>query len=152
MPTLEPDQYITPLPSEAERWQEYQTVFAGRLLSFHPVEEVLCEWLLLGRADQELYAWAYCATTVTIGDTGHYSGSSVPVVIKLGPDGSVLSVDIPGSGSAYSRDIRKMFPADVQEMVFSHQDFIRRLTEHLDWRRSEAPDEPPLVVLDVLED
>ncbi|MBN1267784.1 MAG: hypothetical protein JXA25_20000 [Anaerolineales bacterium] len=148
MPTLEPALYITPLPGEAARWQEYQTALAGKLMSFHPLEEVLCEWQLLGRSGSELYAWAVCTSTVPVGDSAYYSGISVPVLTILGEDGSVLSMDIPGSGSDYGRDIREMFPPDVQELVFNHQVYVGHLLPHLEWRRDLFPEEPPLIVFE----
>jgi len=37
-------------------------------------------------------------------------------------------------GTQYARDIRKLFPLDVQERIFNHLIDYRRLDQHLYWR------------------
>ncbi|HET9908893.1 MAG TPA: hypothetical protein VFQ23_19740, partial [Anaerolineales bacterium] len=107
---------------------------------------------ILGRSDQEVYVWAVCTSIISSGTspisgTEIFSSPSIPAVIHLGEDGSVQSVEIPGAGSDYARDISQMFPSDVQK-EFNRYHFGRagEMLEHAAWRRTH-PDEPPLIVL-----
>ena len=144
---------ITPDAIQVERWREYEDALARTILSFLPREEVICEWEILGRSDQEVYVWALCTSIISLGTspisgTETFSSSSIPAVIHLREDGSVQSVEIPGAGSDYARDISRMFPLDVQEK-FENYHFGRagrEIGEHLVWRRTH-PEEPPLIVL-----
>ena len=144
----------TPDPIQVERWKEYQTALAKSFFSYLDPEEVICEWEFLGRSDQEVYLWAVCMGINPIGTTAEgrdiFSSSSTPAVIHLGEDGAVQSVEIPGAGSDYARDVRRMFPSDVQEKFDQyHSGRAGELSEHLEQRR-EHPAEPPLVILSVI--
>ena len=137
---------ITPDADQLARWQEYERALAKCHLSFLPPEEVLCEWEILEQSKQKVYVWAVCSGTFPVGNTGYRPVSSIPSVIHLGLDGAVQSAEIPGSGTAYARDIRNMFPAIAQERIFSRLIDFRRLSEHLETRLNNP--EPPLIVLD----
>jgi hypothetical protein len=93
--------------------------------------------------------YAYCAGTYSADP----SQGSIPAVIHIGMDGSVQSAEIPGAGSAYGAGIRRMFPADVQEKIFSRSIYVQelweRMQDRLRWRRGH-PEEPPLIVLNSL--
>jgi hypothetical protein len=52
---------ITPDAIQVKRWKEYENALAKSILSFLPPKEVLCEWEILGRSEQEVYVWATCA-------------------------------------------------------------------------------------------
>jgi len=106
--------------------------------------EVLCEWELLGQSDQEIYVWALCQSPPYTAELPP-SIASIPAVIHFGEDGSVQSVEIPGSGTAYARDIGKMFPPDVQEIIFRHSIDTEKMEAHINSRR-ENPN-PPSIVL-----
>ncbi|HKY56106.1 MAG TPA: hypothetical protein VJM08_17450, partial [Anaerolineales bacterium] len=144
---------ITPDAIQVERWKEYEDALAQSLLSFLPPEEVICEWEILGRSEQEVYVWALCTSIISSGTSPIsgaeiFSSSSTPAVIHLREDGSVQSVEKPGSGSKRISNILKMFPPDVQEK-FENYHFGRagaEIGERLVWRRKH-PDEPPLIVL-----
>lgn len=138
--------FITPDADQLARWQEYERALAKSHLSFLPPEEVLCEWEILEQSEQKVYVWAVCSGTFPVGNTGYRPKSSIPSVIHLGLDGAVQSAEIPGSGTAYARDIRNMFPAIAQERIFSRLIDFRRLSEHLETRLNNP--EPPLIVLD----
>ena len=129
---------ITPDAIQVERWKEYENALAKSLLSFLPPEEVLCEWEILGRSEQEVYVWAVC--------NGGDSSGSVPVVIHLASNGDIQSVERIKNWSA---DIPRLFPAEVQEK-FERYHFGRagEMLEHAAWRRTH-PGEPPLIVLSV---
>ena len=135
-PTRPGEALITPDAIHLERWKEYQTALAKNIHADLPPEEVLCEWDILGRSGNDVYVWAVCK--------GKLSSASLPMVIHLESDGSVLCVEIPAN---WSRDIPRLFPTDVIEK-FAHYQAGRaeELIEHIDWRRSH-PEEPPLIVL-----
>jgi hypothetical protein len=151
LPTQPTIAVFTPDPIQVERWKEYQTALAKSFLSYLHPEEVLCEWEILGRSDQEVYLWAVCMSIIPIGITAEgrdiFSSSSTPAVIHVGEDGAVQSVEIPGAGSDYARDIHRMFPSDVQEKFDQyHSGGAAEMSEHIEWRRTH-PEEPPLIVL-----
>jgi hypothetical protein len=149
MPTQPIIPIITPNTIQVERWQEYEDALAKTFFSHLHPEDVVCEWEILGQADQEVYVYALCS--------GIYSSDpsqgSIPAVIHIGMDGSVMSAEIPGGGTAYAFDIRRMFPTDVQEKIFSQsmysQEFWNPLEDRLRWRRGH-PEESPFVILNSL--
>ena len=145
-PTIAPA--ITADSIQVERWQEYEDALAKALfpLSF-VADQFLCEWEILGRSSQEVYVWTVCMTIASDASTGRPSlHSTMPVLIHIQADGSIQSVEIPGGGTNYSADIRRMFPADAAEKYFDGLIHFQELTDHLNWRR-EHPEEPPLIVL-----
>jgi hypothetical protein len=138
---------ITPDAVQVANWQDYEDAIAeATFSSYLTSEQVVCEWIILGQTDQEVYVWANCASIYSAGP----SQTSIPTVIYIGMDGSVQDAKIPGAGTHYASDIRQMFPSDVQEMIFSRSIFSRelwnRLGDRLRWRRGH-PDEPPWIVL-----
>ncbi len=134
---------ITPDAIQVERWKEYQTALALSLLSKFPPEFILCEWIILGQSGQEVYVVAVC------GSSG--ARSSRPAVIYLNPDGSIQNVESVGYGSTRSLNIQRLFPPDIQEMIYSESTHMisEQLREHLDWRLSNH-EEPPLIVLSAI--
>jgi hypothetical protein len=122
---------------------DYQTALAKTILSYLPPEEVLCEWEILGRSGNDVYAWAVCS--------GKDGGGSMPTVIHLESDGSVLNVETATSAtsnnSTWSENIVKLFPPDVREKFAHYQSGrAREMQEHIEWRRTH-PEEPPLIIL-----
>jgi len=144
LPTQPTIPVITPDPIQLERWKEYED--ALRRIILKDVESVLCEWEILGRSDQEIYVWAVCMSIFSVESTGLPYHSTMPTVIHIDADGAVQSVEIPGGGTHYASDIRRMFPPDAQERYFERLIHFQELTDHLNWRR-EHPEEPPLIVL-----
>ncbi|MFZ5908649.1 MAG: hypothetical protein ACOYYU_01380 [Chloroflexota bacterium] len=146
LPTQPVFPVITPDAAQVERWKEYEDALAKTFFSYLPPAEVVCEWVILGRANLEVYVYAYCA--------GIYSSdpsqASIPAVIHIGIDGSVQSVKIPGAGSDYGPDIRRMFPKDVQDKIFGQSTFLQELTDRLRWRRGH-PDETPWIIFSSLQ-
>ena len=137
---------LTPDPVQVERWKEYEDALAIAFFSsYYPPEDVVCDWIILGRAEQEVYMWAYCANTYS----GGPSQTSIPAVIYLEENGSVKSAEIPGDGTAYARDIRRMFPPELHQRIFNHLNSFEGMDERMRWRRGH-PDEPPLIVLNSL--
>jgi len=137
---------ITPNLAQVEQWQEYQSALAKELIPFVPPEEVLCEWDLMGHANQEVYVWAVCQGPLP-GAVKDFTSISTPAVIHLGEGNFVQSVEFPNARAYSNGDILRMFPPDVRKK-FKYYDFgmAERMSEHIEWRR-EHPDEPPLIVL-----
>jgi hypothetical protein len=131
---------ITPDAIQVTRWKEYQTALAKSLLPSISPDILLCEWVILGRSNQEVYLAAVC------GSGG--SRATAPVVIYLSIDGSIQNVEAVGYGSSRDFNIQRLFPPDAQEMIYSESVsmIMERLKEHLDWRLSYR-EEPPLIVL-----
>lgn len=145
MPTQPPPPILTPDAIQVERWKEYEDALAMKLLPPNSLRgEVLCEWELLGQSDQEIYVWAFCQSPPYVAEL-RPSIASMPAVIHFGNGGTVQNVEIPGSGTAYARDIREMFPPDVQEIIFRHSEDTAAMEAHINSRR-ENPN-PPSIVL-----
>ena len=135
---------VTSEPTQLERWKEYENALAMMLLPLSHPEEVLCEWELLGRSNQDLYVWAVCAEVdpaVKISPF-FFRTASIPAVLHLGTDGAIQNVEVPEYGSGYLDDVRRIFPLYVQKMVPD----MNKMEEHLDLRRTH-PDMPPFIIL-----
>ncbi len=134
---------VTPDTIQVERWKEYQTALAMSLLSEFPPEFILCEWVILGQSNQEVYVVAVC------GSSG--ARSSRPAVIYLKTDGSIQNVESVAYGSTRRLNIQRLFPPDIQEIIYSGSTHMisEQLREHLDWRLSNR-EEPPLIVLSAI--
>jgi hypothetical protein len=147
MPTEPIIPIITPDPVQVEKWNEYEDALALAFFkSYYQPEEVVCEWVILGQTDREVYVWAHCASIYSAGP----SQGSIPTVIRIGANGSVQNAEIPGSGTAYGPSIRRLFPPDLQEIIFDHSVlFSQEQMDRLRWRRGH-PDEPPWIVFSTL--
>lgn len=72
-----------------------------------------------------LYIWAYCAEyTMENGKLQTISGSSGPVKVSYPNELSFyrsdkFSHEVPGDGAAYTADIKRIFPENVQRAIFS---------------------------------
>lgn len=155
LPTLPIIPLITPDSIEIQRWQEYEDALAATFFKTSILTaEVVCDWEILGRGNQEVYVYADCAG---IYSAAPYRGS-IPAVIHIRADGSVINAEIPGGGSSYGTDIRRMFPPEAQERIFVQpNDYIGsdaywraiERSDRLRWRRGH-PDDPPWIVLKAL--
>ena len=147
MPTQPPIPIFTPDAIQVERWKEYEDSLAAALFpsSFIP-GQFLCEWEVLGRSDQEVYVWTVCMSIFSIEGVGVPYEGDTPAVIRIETNGIVQSVEIPGGGTSYASDIRRIFPLYVQERYFGGVIHFQELIDHLRWRR-EHPEELPLIVL-----
>lgn len=131
-------------PGQLERWREYETVLAEKLLPEYPRDKVICEWELTEKSEQALTVWAICISKVTSPDLGsyYYPGASVPAIIHLNADGTIQSVEIPAYGPDYRPNFNKLFPNGAWKDLPDAE----AMEKHLHWRRSN-PAEPPLIVL-----
>jgi hypothetical protein len=129
---------ITPDATQVERWEEYQFALALELVQGHGI--AFCEWEILGQSGNEVYVWAVCAAP-------NYEAYR-PVVISLGPDGSIQQTDSPIMySSSTETEIKKLFPPDIQEKIAAiDYDKAFIYTSHINWRRSH-PEVPPLIIL-----
>jgi hypothetical protein len=131
---------ITPAPTatiKIERWMEYENALAKVIL---PISSGICEWEILGQKNQEVYVWAICQVTNNSLD----SAASLPAVILLGSDGGIEKVQIPGDGTHYAIDIRKMFPKELQDKIFNQSVDTGKMWSHIKLRQKNP--EPPLIV------
>lgn len=135
---------ITPDADQLARWQEYEKALAEKFISHHIPEDVLCEWVLLGQSEEEVYVWANCKSIPNV--DGRYSSLSAPAVIYLGTDGSVQNVRI---AFFYPDDVHSLFPPDIQKVILTNGSDLRsfkiQMSEHI-ISRVKKP-EPPLIVL-----
>ena len=121
------------------RWSEYETALVAEWLPLAP--HGLCEWDLLGQAPGEAYVWAYCVAMGTEVETA----VSAPAAVRIGADGRVTGVEVPGDGTNYAPDIRRLFPADVQALIFAHTGDTGAWAASLAARRVHAG--PPLIAV-----
>lgn len=143
LPT-EGNAFILPDSTQLERWKEYETALAKKLMPQYPLDTVLCEWELTEKNVQKMNVWAMCMTTVTSANVGNYyfPVASVPAVINLNSDGTIQSINIPEYGNRYLSDLHGLFPNGA----WKDYPNVSAMEEHLHWRRVH-PNEPPLVVL-----
>lgn len=136
--------FIPSDPVQLERWKEYETALAEKLLPQYPRDTVLCEWELKKKFEQKITVWAVCMTTVTSANISSYyfPVASLPAVINLDANGAVQSVEIPEYGERYISDFKRLFPNHVWIYVPN----VSAMEKHLHWRRINRT-EPPLVVL-----
>jgi hypothetical protein len=130
---------VTPAPTatiQIERWMEYEQSLAKKIL---PTSKGICEWEILGQNNQEVYVWAICQVS--------YKGAaaSLPAVIHIGSDGNIEEVQIPGDGTHFAIDVGKMFPQELQELIFQGPSSIDEMWSHIELRQVNP--EPPLIVL-----
>ena len=70
-----------------------------------------CGVRLLGESDGSSFVWAECS--------GPSGGVSAPMRI----DGA--EVQVPGDGSLYEDDVRRLFPAGLADLILDHPDRVR---------------------------
>ena len=88
------------------------------------------EELGIDERSQDVYVWARCKEY--LGGGAFYGGRSLPVVLVKAPDGTVVTHREPRDGSAYSADVRSLFPSDVRakfkdQASKTQQDRLERL-------------------------
>jgi hypothetical protein len=85
--------------------------------------EIHSAYELLGNdfSKKELYIWAL-SVEISPGETQSTSGVSAPLLLKIEQkDNRLHIVDhrFPSDGTLYNRDIKRMFPEEVQEKIWS---------------------------------
>lgn len=132
---------ITPDADQLIRWQEYEKALAIKFIPSPEPEDILCEWVILGQSEQDVYVWAFCQVSGQIP-----TGTSAPAVIYLETGGAVQNVEHPRDGSFYLIDVSRLFPPDVQKIIFAHLVDVGKLEAHIYVRLAHP--EPPLIVLE----
>ena len=90
----------------------------------------LCEWDVWGETVRTLYLWAVCEST---GGTA----MSAPAVVHLDADGHVTGASLPGDGTRYGHDVRKLFPPHLQRRIYAHEyDAVAAMERIAERRRS----------------
>ena len=130
----------TPDPIQLERWKEYEIALAQSLLPELPQEFVLCEWVILGGNGQDLYIMAVC------GNSSVYA--TAPAVIHLDENKSIQNVEIVQYDSMRDVNIQRLFPAEVQKIIYSEATKLIRkeLAAHLNQRLSYLERLPSIVL------
>ena len=130
----------TPDPIQLERWKEYEIALAQSLLPELPQECVLCEWVILGGNGQDLYIMAVC------GNSSVYA--TAPAVIHLDENKSIQNVEIVQYDSMRDVNIQRLFPAEVQKIIYSEATKLIRkeLAAHLNQRLSYLERLPSIVL------
>lgn len=144
-PTPQSSSPVSSTPTSAaklERWMEYENALAA---VFFPLPYMpgkgLCEWIILGHSEHEVYVWAICQ----VADSAEGAAMSAPAVIYLAENDSIEKVNVPGDGSKYGVDIREMFPQDLQEEILSQSiNSLDEMWAHIQLRHKKP--EPPLIV------
>ena len=136
--------FIPSDPAQLEKWGEYESILAEKLMPQYPRNQVLCEWELMEKSEQKLKVWAICLTTVPSPEIGnyYYAAASVPAVVNRDADGGVQSVEIPEYGENYIADFWKLVP----KTIWNQFPDVSAMEKHLHWRRTHLA-EPPLVVV-----
>jgi len=111
-PSPTPTDSPTPTATNTPRWMMYE---AALLKATVRKEDGVCEWVILGKTNTEVYVYTLCQLRGPIG-----TAMSVPAVIYLGENGDIQEVTIPRDGVFYPQDIRALFPTDIQRKIFSH--------------------------------
>ncbi len=70
-----------------------------------------CEVRFLGKSDGSSFVWAECA--------GPLGAVSAPMRV----DGD--DVQVPGDGSLYTEDVRRMFPDDLADAILAREERLR---------------------------
>jgi len=135
---------ITPEPAELERWREYEEALGYAISAIYgrvPCEDILCEWVILGRDAGKVYVSAVCSGIYPYG----LITSGRCAVVYLGADGEVQkALTTEGISAPPAIGRRKLFPSGIYERCIHTPD--DRMKTHLESRRANP--EPPLIVLD----
>jgi len=132
---------------DQSRWEDVQAALAVEMLPFQAVEDVLCEWEVLGGAEQEVYVWAVCFGLPAADRPEEYAPrASTPAILSIAGDGSIMG-EIPAYGASYAEEVQRLFPSDIQALIFDRMANISDLAAHAVQRRSVPG--PPLIVLTV---
>ncbi len=144
-PSLEVSTIIPPIAmamtfTPEPRWIIYERALAKAII---PYAETICEWGILGTQEQEVYVLAICR------DKKYLGSAAVPAVIYLNDRREILQVVTPGNGDQYPKNIQKLFPPHIQEMILTGKGLKfdqEAAKNHLDMRLLD-PTLPPLIAI-----
>lgn len=122
---------LTPDAVQVEGWLAYETALATQF-SYLPPAQVICEWEVLGRRENEIYVWAVCGAIMD----NRVGLEGLAVIYAGGPVPTALRSDDPA-----------MYPRSVLERYFGGLIHFQELVDHLRARQGHVLAEPPLIIL-----
>jgi hypothetical protein len=128
---------IFPTITNIPRWRLFEKALSKEIVD---TDDGLCEWVILGMKNNEIYVYALCKIRGPIGTAG-----SVPAVIYLKENGEIENVIKPRDGYDYGKDIKALFPPDIQTRISNRETKGLISIEHLVQRLQQGG--PPLIVL-----
>ncbi len=136
-PTITSEPSIAPTITSLPRWWIYETALSQAILQ---KPDGLCEWLILGKSNNEVYVLTECKARGPIGTAGY-----APAVIYLAGNGEIDKVAIPRDSPYYNSDIRSLFPSDLWDKIFGFSLDGDQAEKHIDERMTSNG--PPLIAL-----
>jgi len=106
---------LPPTPTAALLLAQQEIETALLQASFPQSQAGSCQWDVLGQGEGEIYVWATCTQTSPM-----RSAVSAPAVIYVDDAGGIRNVRFPDDGMGYAPSIRKLFPPDIQELIFNY--------------------------------
>lgn len=89
-----------------------------------------------------VYIWAYCKEFYNKGGVAAPgSASSIPAVLQISGSGSATKVSgfaVPGSGSLYDPDVRRLFPPRLLTVIFAGRQVVDQTDTQLQARAEKA--------------
>jgi hypothetical protein len=137
-PTIAATPAVSPAAKDNPRWVIYEKALSKAVIN---KDDGLCEWEILGISGSEVYVWVLCKARDWPGTPG-----SVPAVIHLAKDGEIKGVNLPRDGNYFPKDIRTMFPSEVQTKIF-HRDFVHCCTSEDHIKTRMITNGPPMSVI-----
>lgn len=104
--------------------------------TFPSGDQVLCNWQILGKNEQELYAWVFCQMVAA-----PHGATSAPVVIKLNPNGHYSQLILYEDEAS----TLELFPAAVRKRAVDQDFDFTALTKRMIERLAD-PTLPPLII------
>lgn len=85
---------------------------------------MFCSYVVLGQEADRIYLETVCEELIAVADSleaGSGRGGPVALVVDIiAQQVRVVQNRVPGDGNRYARDIREIFPAHVQRLIFAH--------------------------------
>jgi hypothetical protein len=131
----------TVVPTPLPRWAEYEDALVNAFFPgpYYLLEKGLCEWTILGKGPSEVYVIAACQEA-----SSFWGLMRAPAVIRIGEDGKIKEVLVPGPGGLYGADMKRLFPPEIQARISAHE-YLDPDIEYLEKRRGTH--NPPLIVV-----
>lgn len=115
------------------------------LIKPHFGGKVFSAYKILGNDSDQIHVWAYIMEFYKDGTNNSIeegTGMSGPMVLRVNQSGNnvvVVNHTMPRDGAFYTGDIKKLFPQDVQEMIFSIHDtqIVEELSSQAEKRAKE---------------
>jgi phage shock protein PspC (stress-responsive transcriptional regulator) len=94
--------------------------------------EIFADYYTFGQDSENVYIWAYISEYYKEnGELKQGTAASLPMAVHLQGE-KVIGYEVPGDGSNYSGDVRKIFPADLQDSILNFQSRYKTVLERFD--------------------